>query len=513
MTNQRSSGILLHPTSLPGPFGIGDLGPKAYQWVDFLDHAGVGLWEVLPLGPTGYGNSPYQCFSAFAGSPYLISPELLVKDGLLSLSDLIRHPSFPKKMVDFYRVSVWKDKLFNSAYKNFQKQSIKFNVEFGEFQTKQSFWLPDYATYMAIKETLNNIAWSQWPDGFQHRKNKFINEFISNNKERILYYKFLQFIFFRQWQSLYEYAHKKNISIIGDIPLFIAYDSADVWAKPELFDLTNDLQPRVIAGVPPDYFSPTGQLWGNPHYQWSVHKKHKYDWWIERFKITMRMVDIVRLDHFRGFCGYWEVPAGNSTAEQGRWVKGPGIHFFSSLEKSLGKIPIIAEDLGIITPDVEQLRDYFNFPGMRILQFSFGSDASDPFLPHNYPVNCVAYTGTHDNATARGWYLSASEKERRICRKYLNSSGRHISWDMINAVWSSVSKFAIAPMQDFLELSNQARMNFPGKMENNWKWRMMDNCLTNQLKKKIKAMNSVYGRDKDQKPADKNSPIIRYEDR
>lgn len=503
----------MHPTSLPGPYGIGDLGPNAYRWVDFLDMSGIGLWEILPLGPTGYGDSPYQSFSVFAGNPYLISPDLLVKDGLLSISDIEKHPLFPSRKVDFEQATAWKDQIFIIAFKNFQTRISKFNKEYKIFQKNQSFWLNDFALYMAIKESQNKLAWDQWPDAYRYRNRESIMGFKLKNRERISYHIFLQFMFFRQWQDLYKYAKKRNISVIGDIPLFVAYDSSDVWSNPELFDLTKDLRPRVVAGVPPDYFSKTGQLWGNPHYLWSVHKNRKYDWWIQRFKITMKMVDFIRLDHFRGFSGYWEVPQGNPTAEHGRWVKGPGISFFSSLEKSLGKLPIIAEDLGIITPDVDHLRDHYNFPGMRILQFSFGSDASDPFLPHNYSMNCVAYTGTHDNDTTRGWYHNASEKERSYCREYLNSSGKHIAWDMLRAIWASVAIFAIAPMQDFLDLGNQARMNFPGKLGNNWNWRMKDGCLTAQLGRKIRSLNIVYGRDKDRKPAKNNSQCIIYQKR
>jgi len=498
MNFKRSSGILLHPTSLPGPYGIGDLGPGSYRWVDFLDRAGIGLWEILPLGPTGYGDSPYQCLSAFAGNPYLISPELLVKDGLLSTSDLSKHPVFSLKKVNFNRVIFWKDALFNIAFENFSNHLTEYQVEFDTFCKSQSYWLTDYSLFMTIKESQNKVSWNQWPDELRIRKNQSLMEFRAKNFKRISFYKFLQFIFFKQWHTLHEYAAKRNIRIIGDIPLFIASDSADVWANPNLFDLTDNLQPRVVAGVPPDYFSPTGQLWGNPHYLWAAHKKQKYHWWIERFKDTLQMVDLVRLDHFRGYCAYWEIPAGNSTAEHGCWVKGPGMHFFSALENTLGKLPVIAENLGVITPDVDKLRDLFQFPGMSILQFAFGSDAHDPFLPHNYAINSVAYNGTHDNETAYGWYIHASKKERKFCREYLNVSGKDISWDMIRAIWQSVANFAIAPIQDLLELGNQARMNYPGKLGNNWNWRMLDEHLTSQLEKRIKAMNKTYGRDKDE---------------
>ena len=324
---------------------------------------------------------------------------------------------------------------------------------------------------------------------------------------------FIQFLFYRQWKALFNYAHDRKIKIIGDIPIFVAFDSSDVWSQPNLFDLTCSLEPRVVAGVPPDYFSSTGQLWGNPHYLWSNHKKSHYSWWQERFEKSLEIFDIFRLDHFRGFSGYWEVKAGELTAEHGRWVKGPGKHFFRSIEKSMGDLPVIAEDLGVITSDVKELSAEFDFPGMRIFQFGFASNADDPFLPHNYIPNCVAFTGTHDNATALGWYLEASKKEQEFCRQYLNSTGKYIASDMIRALWASCAEMVLAPMQDFLSLGNEARMNFPGKLGGNWNWRMKPGALTDLLAEKIKKLNKVYGRDSNKK-IEKLDPVnIEYQER
>jgi 4-alpha-glucanotransferase len=513
MEFKRSSGVILHPTSLPGPFGIGDLGPTAIHWLDFLAKAELGLWEILPLGPTGYGDSPYQCFSAFAGNTSLISPILLVEEGLIPIQKIENHPYFSNKKVDFNRVARWKDKILLLAFKNYQKlPPASLKIEFESFRQQQSAWLDDYALFMAIKDAYKKVAWNQWPIELRFRDQASLEKFSKKNTKIILYHAFKQFLFFKQWKTLRDYAHLKNIRIVGDIPLFIAFDSVDVWTNPELFDLTETREPRVIAGVPPDYFSPTGQLWGNPLYRWSAHKQTDYHWWAQRFKKTLEMVDILRLDHFRGFSGYWEVQAGMSTAKEGRWVQGPGSSFFELIEKNLGKLPIIAEDLGVITPDVTKMRDRFNFPGMRVLQFAFSSDANDPFLPHNYPVNCVAFTGTHDNATTKGWFQNAPQKEQEFCREYLNSNAKHIAWDMIREIWSSVAVFAFASMQDFLELGNKDRMNFPGVLGNNWTWRMHPGAMMDSLAFKIKEMNTVFARSNMPSPGIPPSSLIEYEE-
>lgn len=496
MQDKRTSGVILHPSSFPGPDGIGDLGPEAYHWIDFLAEAGCGAWQVLPLGPTGYGDSPYQCFSAFAGNPYLISPLMLIKDGLLTLADLEDRPSFPSDKVDFGPVIEWKLQLLDRAYHKFQKsrrQSVL--ADFHQFQNLQSVWLDDYALFMTIKNSLGGVSWDNWPEEYCNRDQIIVQKFRDANIESINKQVFMQFIFYRQWKALKEYANRKMITIIGDIPIFVAFDSADAWSHPDLFFIDKHGKPTVVAGVPPDYFSPTGQLWGNPLYRWSTHQKTGYAWWISRIKATLQLFDIIRLDHFRGFAGYWEIPAESKTAETGRWVQGPGKSLFDAIKNSLGKLPIIAEDLGEITPDVIALREYFDLPGMKILQFAFNSDADEPFLPHNYVKDCVAYTGTHDNDTSRGWYESASEKERDFCRRYLARSGEDISWDLIRAIWSSVAFLVLAPMQDLLSLGTEARMNYPSKASGNWQWRMPWDALNDSLLQRLKEINQLYGRD------------------
>lgn len=495
MKFERSSGILLHPTCLPGPDGIGDLGPEAYRWVHFLQESGCKVWQILPLGPTGYGDSPYQCFSAFAGNPYLISPTLLLEEGLLKPEDLADRPQFPVDKVDYGNVIPWKLKILDRAFARFQDiNDNNLRNEMNKFSGTQNFWLHDFALFMAVKESLGGISWNEWPVELRLRDSKALDDFAAANKTVMQRHIFRQFLFFRQWNSLRKYTNDAGIRIIGDIPIFVAYDSSDAWANPELFHFKKDGQPKVVAGVPPDYFSPTGQLWGNPLYNWKVHKDSGYAWWIERFKATLQLVDIIRLDHFRGFAGYWEIPFGNPTAEIGRWVKGPGRSFIKALQDGLDGLPIIAEDLGEITPDVIKLRDDFKLPGMRIFQFAFASDSDDPFLPHNYINNCVAYTGTHDNDTVVGYYQSAPEKEKDFMRRYLARSGDDIAWDLIRGIWSSVAVMAIAPMQDFLRLGGDARMNFPGKAAGNWGWRMSSGAINPGLQNEIKNLNTVYSR-------------------
>lgn len=495
MKFERASGIILHPTSLPGPDGIGDLGPEAYRWVNFLADTGCRLWEVLPLGPTGYGDSPYQCFSAFAGNPYMVSPALLLEQGLITREDLADRPEFPVDRVDFGEAIQWKLKILDRAYLHFShERTPDLLVEYENFKSRQAFWLEDFALFMAIKESYGGVSWENWPAAMRNRDTTAIEGFIHNHRLEIDRHIFRQFLFFRQWDDLKKYANSLDIKIVGDIPIFVAYDSSDAWSHPELFYLNEDGKPTVVAGVPPDYFSPTGQLWGNPLYHWEVHQKQEYSWWIERFKSTLQLVDVARLDHFRGFAGYWEIPYGMPTAEIGRWVRGPGIDFFEVVRKALGDLPIIAEDLGVITPDVIELRETFGLPGMKVFQFAFSSDPTDPFLPHNYPQQCVAFTGTHDNDTAIGWYQTAPESERDFIRRYLARSGEDIAWDMIRAVWSSVAVFALAPLQDVLSLGPEARMNLPGTASGNWTWRMSPNALTDQIAQRLNETNYLYAR-------------------
>ncbi len=495
MSYERQAGILLHPTSLSGPDGIGDLGPAAYQWIDSIKKAGFSLWQVLPLGPTGYGDSPYQCFSAFAGNPFLISPVMLLDEGLLHRSDLANRPHLPADHVDYGKTIEWKNILLQTAYSRFcHIHPPLMTDEFNEFQQMEKKWLEDFCLFMAIKEHMGGKAWNEWPKELRKRNPATLAEFSHLHAEDIQYHQFRQFLFSRQWNQLHSYVHDVGIKIIGDIPLFVAYDSADVWANPELFYLDPDGDPQFVAGVPPDYFSATGQLWGNPLYKWEYHRQTGYSWWIDRIKSTLSLFDFIRLDHFRGFAGYWEIPAGMPTAEKGRWVPGPGADFLSKVSTTLGRLPIIAEDLGEITPDVIELREKFNLPGMKIFQFSFSSDPTDPFLPHNYPVNCVAYTGTHDNDTSIGWYQTAPETERDFCRRYLACDSSGIPWEMIRAVWQSAARITIAPLQDFLSLDTSARMNYPGRMGGNWSWRMTNNGLSDDLIHRIMEINWLYNR-------------------
>ena len=496
MNFDRSGGVLLHPTSLRGRYGIGDLGPEAYRFVDWLVSTGCKLWQILPLGPTGYGDSPYQCFSAFAGNPYLISFDALIENGLLTQDDFVVMPAFPDSRVDFGAVIPWKLDLLQKAFSRLPSASEGLRKEFKRFCRDNASWLDDYALFMSLKEANGGGAWNGWDESIRKRKAAAMEKARAEQAENILRHSFYQFLFFRQWHKLREYAHEKGITIIGDIPIFIAYDSADAWANPKLFFLDEEGQPTVVAGVPPDYFSATGQLWGNPLYKWSAHRRTGYQWWIERFHSVLSVVNIVRLDHFRGFAGYYEIPFGSPTAETGRWVTGPGKDFFQTLYPALsgkkgGTLPIIAEDLGVITPDVAELRDHFNLPGMKILQFGFTSP-KDPFLPHNYTSNCVAYTGTHDNDTVRGWYKTAPEHERDYARRYLKTDGSDISWDMIRAVWSSVAVYALAPMQDLLSLDGEARMNFPSKLGGNWEWRLGEGHLGESLAGRLREMNQLY---------------------
>ena len=498
MKFDRSGGILLHPTSLPGPYGIGDLGPQAYRFVDWLESTDCKLWQVLPLGPTGYGDSPYQCFSAFAGNPYLINFDGLIEDGLLTRDDFAYMPEFNASLVDFGLLIPWKLGLLQKAFSRLSSASDDFHKELDDFCADNASWLDDFALFMSLKEANGGGAWNEWSEDLRKRRKTAMNKARKEHAENIQRYSFYQFLFFRQWNRLRVYANERNIKIIGDIPIFIAYDSADAWSNADLFFLGEDSLPTVVAGVPPDYFSATGQLWGNPLYRWDVHKKTGYAWWLERFHAVLKMVDIVRVDHFRGFAGYWEIPFGQPTAEHGQWIPGPGSHFFKSMNEGLvdgpeAELPIIAEDLGLITPDVIALRDEFNLPGMRILQFGFDTP-ENPFLPHNYVPNCVAYTGTHDNDTARGWYESAPGHEKDYARRYLRVDGSDFSWDLIRSIWSSVAVYAVTPMQDALSLGTEARMNFPSKLGGNWEWRMSDEDMSEELASRFRDINNLFYR-------------------
>lgn len=500
MSFSRSSGILLHPTSLPGPYGIGDLGPNIYRWIDFLDRSGTALWQVLPLGPTGYADSPYQCFSAIAGNPYLISPERLVEDGLLIKADLENRPVFSSIQVDYGTLIPWKTDLLQKAYRR-HKTSGLLAKEFSAFQEEHKDWLEDFALFMAMKQAHALKPWVEWPHALRDRQPQAMTAFRDTNRAGLIeQHAFDQFLFTRQWTDVKTYANQRNIQIIGDVPIYVAHDSADVWANPSLFQLDQEGQPIVVAGVPPDYFSATGQLWGNPIYKWDLHAKNGFTWWKKRLEMVLSQVDIIRLDHFRGFAGYWEVPGRETTAVNGRWMPGPGAPIFKALKDHLGELPLIAEDLGHITPDVVALREQFRLPGMKIFQFGFEGGYDDPFLPHNYEENFAAYTGTHDNDTSAGWYANASPEDKIFARTYLKlgeqPSGLEFARAMITRLWQSEAVFTITPMQDLLGLGTQARMNYPGTTSGNWQWRMEEVMLSTELQNWLSEINQLSNREK-----------------
>ena len=503
MAFERASGILLHPTSLPGGHGVGDLGRGAYDWLDFLAASGQRLWQVLPLGPTGYGDSPYQCFSAFAGNPYLISLDKLVEEGLLDESALDNAPDFPADEVDYGTVIPFKLDVLNQSYEVFKERATEKQKEFfNEFCDVQAYWLDDYALFMSCKEANEGRAWGEWDEGLRKRKKRALNAHQKEHAETIQRWRYWQWLFYTQWLEVKRYANEKDIKIIGDIPIFIAYDSADAWANPEQFYFDKEGNPTVVAGVPPDYFSETGQRWGNPLYRWDKMKKEGFAWWISRFKSTLDFFDLIRVDHFRGFESYWEIPADEPTAVEGRWVEGPGQAFFDALKEALGELPIIAEDLGIITPDVEALRDDNNLPGMKVLQFAFASSGADIYLPHNYTPGFVVYTGTHDNDTTLGWYKSAPEKEQDFVRRYLARDESNIAWDLIRLAFSSVAELAVVPLQDVLGLGTEARMNLPGREQGNWGWRYRPEQLEKWIAPALKEMAENYARVPAEEPED-----------
>ena len=493
----RSSGILLHPSSFPSRFGIGDLGLEAYRFIDFLKNSGQQYWQVLPLGPTGYGNSPYMCYSAMAGNYFLISPEKLLEEGFLITSDLADLPDFPQDKVDFNEVIPIKVNLLIKACEDFKTKANSTQKQaFSKFCADKGYWLDNYALFMAIKDAQNGEGWHNWQPELSKREPAALAEIEKELEEEIFYYKFVQYEFFRQWSELKNYANKNGIEIIGDIPIYVAHDSADVWANPEIFALDEETgAAALMAGVPPDYFSATGQLWGNPVYNWEELQKQDFNWWILRFEAMLDYVDIIRIDHFRGFEAYWAVPQGETTAMNGEWIEAPGVALFEAIRKRLGKLPVLAEDLGIITPEVEALRDQFEFPGMKVLQFAFGSDPGNPFLPFNYNRNAVVYTGTHDNDTTLGWFNAANDYEKQNLLLYLGCmSPDGIHWDLIRLALSSIANQAIIPLQDLLGLGTDARMNFPSTAEGNWEWRYQAAMLTAELSDHLKALTMLYGR-------------------
>ncbi len=502
--NARKSGILLAISSLPGKYGIGSFGKEAYDFVDFLVKAGQHYWQVLPLGPTGFGDSPYQSFSTFAGNPYYIDLQMLIRNGLLTeeecdkadLCDLVKLPGSRKKervkdSVNYEKIYFKKMALLRKAFSRFDRNS----ADYKKFIRDEKSWLHDYALFMAFKSEEDGAAFIGWEKSIRNREKKALKDGEKRLREEVEFTCFCQFFFFEQWEKLKSYANERGVKIIGDIPIYVAADSADAWANPELFQLDDDLVPLRVAGCPPDYFAKTGQLWGNPLYNWEYHKKTGYAWWIERMKHCYRLYDVVRIDHFRGFDSYYSIPYGNKTAEIGDWVKGPGIDLFKAIDKALGKQPVIAEDLGFLTDSVRRMIQKTGYPGMKILLFAFDGEPDNDYIPYNISSNSVIYTGTHDNETAVGWYKGLPAKYKKNVKDYLNiRSAKNIHWDLIRTAFSSVADTAVIPMQDLLGLDNSARMNTPSTLGCNWVWRLKEEEMTPELAEKLYELTKIYGR-------------------
>jgi 4-alpha-glucanotransferase len=491
----RAGGILLHATSLPGQYGIGDLGPGAVHWLDWLSQAGCAIWQILPLGPTGFADSPYQSFSAFAGNHLLISPEILLEQGLLLASEMDPSPALLESRVDFGELIPWKEQLLDMAAASFSSRaSSEMLAGYRTFCRVEQAWLDEYALFMAIKREHAGKAWTDWPQPLRDRDSDAIQAAVTAYSAQIQRQKVRQFLFATQWTDLKQAAQRIGISIVGDIPIFVAHDSADVWAHKDLFLLDSEGFPAVVAGVPPDYFSTTGQRWGNPLYNWEHMAGQGYAWWVARLQQVLRHVDCVRLDHFRGFEAYWEIPGTEATAMIGRWMPGPGHALLNRLQDALGGLPIIAEDLGVITEAVIGLRKDYNLPGMKVMQFGFEGGPEDDFLPHRFEEMCVAYTGTHDNDTSLGWYQAAAPDVQDFCRCYLSSDEEHIVWAMIEALWASRAAWTIVPMQDPLGLDTTARMNYPSRSHGNWSWRVGRPQLSDELAGRLRDLNQHHRR-------------------
>ncbi|MCE4564168.1 4-alpha-glucanotransferase [Maribellus sp. CM-23] len=493
--NKRKSGILLHITSLPGKEGIGTLGAEAVKFVDFLKETGQKIWQILPLGPVGYRNSPYQCYSAFAGNPLLIDLKVLSEEGLIPNEDLAAVPRFPAKEVNFDKVERWKMPLLRNAFQVFRDRNFdRYRDEYGRFLDEHNWWLGDYALFMAAKQHFNNDDWHLLPRAIKFREEAGLNALKQELAEEIEFRKFLQFVFFRQWHGLKAYANENGVEILGDVPLYVSGDSADVWANTDIFVLDENLQPTEVGGVPPDYFSETGQLWGNPVFDWERLQKRGYDWWAARLHFNLRMFNLVRIDHFRGLESFWSVPAGEQTAINGEWIPAHGHNLLSLIKSHLGKLLFIAEDLGIITPEVDKLREDFGLPGMKVLQFAFTTDAENKDLPHNYGKNFVVYTGTHDNNTTLGWLNALEGEEKRCVKQYLKGEGKEALAELLEMALASVARTAVVPMQDVLELGEEARMNTPGIPSGNWAWRFRWSDLKTHQKGLLKSLTGKYNR-------------------
>lgn len=489
----RASGILLPVSSIPSAYGIGSFSKEAYEFVDFLEKAGQSYWQILPLGPTGYGDSPYQSFSTFAGNPYYIDFEELIEEGLLTKEQCEECDwGGSEAYVDYEKIYKSRFRVLKEAFDN---SRLEDNEDFQAFVAENAFWLSDYSLYMAVKDSYKGKSWSEWDGDIRLRKPEAIEKYAEKLKEEILFYEFQQYLFDTQWRKLKKYANDKGVKIIGDIPIYVALDSADTWANPELFQLDENRRPTGVAGCPPDAFSATGQLWGNPLYKWDYHKETEYAWWIQRISYCYKLYDVVRIDHFRGFDEYYNIPFGDTTAEFGRWEKGSGYDLFKVMKKKIGNKPVIAEDLGFLTPTVNQLLKKSGYPGMKVLQFAFDSREESDYLPHNYTANSVVYTGTHDNDTTVGWYQTISRRDRGFARKYLNiKTGRELEWNFIRAALGSVSDTAVIPMQDYLGLGSEARINVPSTLGTNWKWRMTKGQIPEGLAEKIYDLCKLYGR-------------------
>jgi len=491
----RKSGVLLPITSLPGKYGIGTFSKSAYVFIDQLKAAGQSYWQILPLGPTGYGDSPYQSFSTFAGNPYFIDLEALIEEGLLTEAEC-NSCDFGKnkRYIDYEKIYLSRFKVLRLAY---ERSNISRKKKFREFIINNAYWLDDYALYMAVKKSFGGVSFIEWDEDIRVRSSEALKKYRRVHAAEIEFYQYQQYLFSEQWTALKKYANERGIKIIGDIPIYVAFDSADTWASPKLFQFNKSSLPVAVAGCPPDAFSKTGQLWGNPLYDWDYHKETNYEWWIKRIAYCFKLYDVVRVDHFRGFDEYYSIPYGNKTAEKGKWKKGPGYDIFKTFANELGKLDIIAEDLGYLTPSVLKLVKDTGYPGMKVLQFAFDSREESDYLPHNYSNNCVVYTGTHDNNTIKGWYMTLSKKDKKLALDYMDNAMKEpgrINWDFIRLAQASVAKLCIIPIQDYIGLGSEARINTPSTMENNWRWRMSEKDVDKRLVKKIYNLTKLYGR-------------------